>query len=405
MTFSLVYILLFAVVNVYGLGKTILDGDVYIQFIGAIYSNSSCNTIEAETVQNIQAIKWTLTKLNDADYIPNLNIGLRISQTCKKRGEPEKLTLQMATEMYNNSGKDVRIIGVIGSDYSFETESISRLLSSLPEENRLLQGAFSATSASLRDRNVYKNFFRTIPPDDIQVEVMIEFMEALNWTYMAIIYDDDSYGRGGKDELLLQSKGLDVCFPVLIAVNTTYNNEIELETDIKDKIIGADVPISGVLVFGSSFLADLVLIVTEKVVKNNKNVVHPVFLFSEAGGYIQGRHENISKGAFVLSPPKRVISSFQEHWTQIFTDTSKLYQEIESNSLIREVYTEIFNCTPADTKEINTCRQLTKPEFVEGFSLRFFKNAFKILVFARYKGLQHNRLRIAVAEYSKGTVS
>jgi hypothetical protein len=39
--------------------------------------------------------------------------GLRISQTCKKRGESEKLTLQMATEMYNNSGKDVRIIGNI----------------------------------------------------------------------------------------------------------------------------------------------------------------------------------------------------------------------------------------------------------------------------------------------------
>ena len=69
------FLLLFLVANVHGLGRTVLEGHVYIQFIGAIYSNASCTTIESETVQNIQAIKWTLSKLNEADYIPNLDIG------------------------------------------------------------------------------------------------------------------------------------------------------------------------------------------------------------------------------------------------------------------------------------------------------------------------------------------
>lgn len=213
---------------------------------------------------------------------------------------------------------------------------------------------------------------------------MIEFLEALNWTYMAIIYDDDSYGRGGKEELLEKSKGLDVCFPVLIPVETTNSNVIKLATDIRDKIISAEVPISGVLVFGSSFLADLVLVSTEKVVRSNANMEPPVFLFSEAGGYIQGRHTNISKGAFVLSPPRRTISSFQEEWTNIFTDTSRLYQEIKSNALLRDVYSESFNCTLAETQDKNTCRQLTKREFEETVPISVY-NQYAIqttLVFA-----------------------
>jgi hypothetical protein len=74
-------LLLFVIGYVQGLGKTILEGDVYIELIGAIYVepgneiNSTCRNIEAETVQNIQAIKWTLSRLNDLNYINNLKIG------------------------------------------------------------------------------------------------------------------------------------------------------------------------------------------------------------------------------------------------------------------------------------------------------------------------------------------
>ncbi|XP_045207831.2 uncharacterized protein LOC123559795 isoform X3 [Mercenaria mercenaria] len=371
MMLSFAYILLYASVHVQGLGRTILDGDVFIEFIGAIYvesgndSNSSCSNIEAETVQNIQAIKWTLSKLNEANYIPNVKIGLRVSQTCKADGESERLAQQLAAELCYSREQDVRIVGVIGSDYSSETEAISRLLSALPEEHRLLQFGYSSTLASLRNSDIYKNFFRTIPPDNLQVEVMLELLEALNWTYIAIVYDDDSYGRGGKDELLAKSKGLDVCFPVLIPVANTHSHVTKIETDIRDKIIGADIPITGILVFGSSVLADHVLSATENVIKNNPNVTRPVFLFSEAGGYIQGAHTDISKGAFVLSPPRRLISKFQEEWTNIFTDITTLYQATQSNTWIRDVYEEKFNCTLAETKDENTCRQISVSEFEE----------------------------------------
>lgn len=65
--------------SVTGLGVTLLDGDVYIQFVGAFYlePDGSCksSSIESETVQNLQAIKWTLSKLNENNYINGVKIG------------------------------------------------------------------------------------------------------------------------------------------------------------------------------------------------------------------------------------------------------------------------------------------------------------------------------------------
>ena len=63
---------------------------------------------------------------------------------------------------------------MIGPDFSSEAEALSRLLSSLPEKYRLLQLGFDTTSASLKDKTKYRNFFRTIPPDNIQVKVIVQ---------------------------------------------------------------------------------------------------------------------------------------------------------------------------------------------------------------------------------------
>ena len=60
---------------------------------------------------------------------------------------------------------------VIGPDFSSEAEALSRLLSSFPEKYRLLQLGYAPTSASLKDKATFRNFFRTIPPDNIQVQV------------------------------------------------------------------------------------------------------------------------------------------------------------------------------------------------------------------------------------------
>ena len=80
---TLVVLLLLVVMTteVRGLGEVVLKGDVYIELINSIYTESSCTTVDPETVQNIQAIKWTVDQLNHQNFITGVNIG-EISLIC-----------------------------------------------------------------------------------------------------------------------------------------------------------------------------------------------------------------------------------------------------------------------------------------------------------------------------------
>ncbi|EDO32330.1 predicted protein, partial [Nematostella vectensis] len=52
----------------------------------------------------------------------------------------------------------------------------------------------------------YKAFFRTIPPDGQQARTISDIIEYFNWTYVAPLAVDSSYGRYGVDALIAQSQ-------------------------------------------------------------------------------------------------------------------------------------------------------------------------------------------------------
>ena len=51
------------VMHVHGLGHEILDGDIYVEYIGSVYEDSTCTRVMPEALANIQAIKWTFQQL------------------------------------------------------------------------------------------------------------------------------------------------------------------------------------------------------------------------------------------------------------------------------------------------------------------------------------------------------
>ena len=62
----------------------------------------------------------------------------------------------------------------------------------------------SATSDELSSQ-MYKDFFRTVPPDNWQAEVIADIIELFNWTYVAAVGLDDSYGQNGISALEKES--------------------------------------------------------------------------------------------------------------------------------------------------------------------------------------------------------
>ncbi|XP_052804440.1 uncharacterized protein LOC128234312 [Mya arenaria] len=349
--------------RVQGLGHVILSGDVYIEYVGAVYEDSSCTHVSPETVQNIQAIKWILTRLNNENFINGTKLGLRINPTCGSVENAKSIAHQLAVEMASSSTTD--IVGLIGSDYSSESAVISRLISSLPDQYRLLQVAYSSTSASLRNQDIYTNFIRPVPADDIQVKVLREFLLSMNWTMMAMIYDDDTYGNGGFEALSADAHGLDVCFPVSIPVPTDRRNVTELEEIIRRQIYRVNVTslptISGILIFGSYNLVEAVMQAVENIHSDPAMAGYqrPAFLLSEAGGYIEGQFTNVSKGAFILSPPKRNISSFSDdYWRPMLNSSTKLKEEANVNKYFQQMIEQLGNCQLSNSTAADYCALL-----------------------------------------------
>ena len=61
--------------------------------------------------------------------------------------------------------------GLIGPEHSSEAGNTSLLLRLQRPTDRLVQIGFSTTAASLSNTNLYLNFNRVVPSDDVQIEV------------------------------------------------------------------------------------------------------------------------------------------------------------------------------------------------------------------------------------------
>lgn len=65
---------------------------------------------------------------------------------------------------------------VLGPTFSSESAVVSRILSSVPDDYKLLQVSYSSTAAFLTNKTnaeTFLNFFRTIPSDKIQTQVHV----------------------------------------------------------------------------------------------------------------------------------------------------------------------------------------------------------------------------------------
>ncbi|XP_015773860.1 PREDICTED: metabotropic glutamate receptor 2-like [Acropora digitifera] len=157
---------------------------------------------------HVEAMVFAINKINDnPKLLPNVTLGFDIRDYCEIITKAMKHSYdfvrrnEMVLHANNgscNSGPNSRrdesrpIAAVIGP-----TDSGSAIVvGSLLEVAGIPVISHSATSNELSSAQ-YRHFFRTAPPDNQQARAMADIIEHFNWSYVAVVAMEDSYGRNG----------------------------------------------------------------------------------------------------------------------------------------------------------------------------------------------------------------
>ena len=175
---------------------------------------SGCSeNIYVEASDHVEAVLYSLDLINsDSNLLPNISIGYDIRDSCVNENIAlEEILDQVLTEnaqMCDNMQNDlVPVSTILGAAVSFVSVPVARILRLF----RVPQISYSSTSILLSNREEFGYFYRTVPSDDQQIQVMIDLALHFGWTYISTIHSNNEYGEPGINELLNLAADKGIC--------------------------------------------------------------------------------------------------------------------------------------------------------------------------------------------------
>ncbi|XP_031560448.1 extracellular calcium-sensing receptor-like isoform X2 [Actinia tenebrosa] len=196
------------------------SGNVSIGFLVSLHGEYSsaienCTRFYLPGVNRVEALIYAVDKINnDSELLPNVTLGYDIRDYCNDRGIAMKSAYEFITsnsftfdsiteystnarnfcrqcmnEVRNHSDSIVGVVGPFGSRNSLQVAGLMRVVG-------LAGISPSATSEEL-SWPFYDQFFRTVPPDNLQAKAMADLIDEFDWNYVAAVAVEHSYGLYG----------------------------------------------------------------------------------------------------------------------------------------------------------------------------------------------------------------
>lgn len=369
-------------------GETaVLQGDFHIAGLFQIYTDDQCSQeVDEMSVRNFEAVKWAIKKLNEANYVPGLKLGLEGFPTCNVHGR----ALEHATRIMNRKFRDAMdnsttpIVGLIGPEFSHEAIDTSSYISSLGKSNFMLQTLFSSTASALSDGSKYQNILRVIPEDSKQASVIVSLMESLSWNYIGVVYENNSYGVGNYEQLrkLTKMRGICIAFQSSISVKNGLVSTDEITQTVESLIYHTESKIRGVVVFASTKTAESFLKVANKIKLSYQFRLGMIFSEGSSDlGVTTLNRTLIAKGSFFSSPPWLPFEGFKTHWMEVLTNKTVYMEEVASNPWLYLVLKKFISCDVHDASCSMPAREKIKVDHnvFEGYAILALALQAKIL--------------------------
>ncbi|XP_038071188.1 metabotropic glutamate receptor 4-like [Patiria miniata] len=173
--------------------------------------------VSEEFLMWLETMLFAIQQVNRrTDVLPDLKLGFYIRDDCLDeemamwsalkiaQGNPVTGNLSMQLDG-TGTGQIVGIVGPANSRRSIYAAKVGSLY-------HLPVMSIYGTSVELGDHNRFPYFLRAVPPDNYQVEVILDILLAFDWIYTALISSMDTYGINGGTELMTRAGSRGVCF-------------------------------------------------------------------------------------------------------------------------------------------------------------------------------------------------
>ncbi|KAL8586195.1 hypothetical protein ACOMHN_021462 [Nucella lapillus] len=334
-----------------------IKGDVMLASLFEVNeanSDGTCGAFDLTEVRNAYAVQWFVEKLNKRNYINGVKIGLESWRTCYSRSRAVQAVFGLMDRyVTNTSNSPTPLAGIIGPSQSERAVAVSELISSLPENQRVPQVSCSATGRALSNKTVYPNFFRVIPPDDAQIQVIIELLTTLRWNYIAIVYTDEEYGRTAAATLLEETHPHGICVPVYASIppytsSRQFDSTVErIVENMKGKAsagISSDV-LGAVFIGGVKEAGQFA-----KKLEDGANFVELIFaeaLDLQTSAMKVGKsYIGVTKGALTVTPQYKEVEEFRQAWNDLWKHCFNLPLQVINNPWLNSLQNKFSgNCS------------------------------------------------------------
>ena len=258
------------------------EGDIMLGGLFSVHRpadqpGSQCGELHLRELGRMQAMIFAIERINnDTSLLSNISLGYDIRDYCGNLSKAARLVYKLLTvnscvNLSQNATRKKAIVSLIGPKESSTALFIAGFLRMLNVSS--ISG--SATSAELSSLT-YDHLFRTVPSDTFLAKAMVDLVTHFNWSYVAVVGLDNSYGRNGAWAVASESTSRKSSFCIAL---TRFVRHESLNRSISNIVIQLkqmdNVKVVILWLYGnyqSKFLAEV----------KRQNLTGRVWIFSEA---------------------------------------------------------------------------------------------------------------------------
>ncbi|XP_077992167.1 metabotropic glutamate receptor 3-like [Glandiceps talaboti] len=325
--------------------KYFKDGDIIIGGLLNLHifdSNRECVQLDSVSVlHRVEAMVYTIEEINGRNEIlPGINIGYEIYDSCVSEDVTLAATFTLLrnitkTELCNDWGNGYqKMKGVLGPRRSSVSAAVSRVFGLY----HMPQITYMATSDELSDKSAFPFYLRAVPPDRLQVSVMIDIVRHFNWTYISLINSDGSYGKYGAKEIKRQAALFDICIATAQEVSR-FSTEEQIDLMVSNLLEFPNA--KAVIIFSVVYMANRVFDAVRRA-----NATDSFIWIGGDGVYDLAAYgnEEVGKGGFFVEQYNTESAGYENY----FKDVTK---ENSNNPWLSEYWDHYIGCdtcSPSD---------------------------------------------------------